>query len=329
MMEVGEVIREIGRGKQGARGISAGRSFDLFKAMLAGQVDELGMGAVLMAFRMKGETEEEMLGALSAAQLSLARVPTNTSKPVVIIPSYNGARNMANLTPLLAGLLADAGLQVIVHGIELDAKRTTSAQIMAAMGLPALHDIEEAAFSFDRNDPVFIPIELLSPALNSMLSLRTRMGVRNTAHSLVKLIDPSHREDSLRLTAYTHPEFDVLQHKLFAQMKASALIMRATEGEVVANAKRQARIDWMSQGDCFTLVQADTSPLREVPILPAAHDASATARWIQSVLAGERSVPALIDQQVRLIIQRFGVESARSSAAAPGYSGPVLDGIRL
>jgi oxepin-CoA hydrolase/3-oxo-5,6-dehydrosuberyl-CoA semialdehyde dehydrogenase len=35
---------------------------------------------------------------------------------VVVIPSYNGSRKLANLTPLLAGLLAQQGLPVLVHG---------------------------------------------------------------------------------------------------------------------------------------------------------------------------------------------------------------------
>lgn len=325
-MVITEVLKEIGRGKEGARGMSASLSKAVFERVLQRELAPEALGAVLIAMRMKGETAEELIGALSAAQETLSLVPTHTGRPVVAIPSYNGARHMANLTPLLACLLADAGVQVIVHGVRSDPKRTTTAQIMQAMGLQLLGDVMDAPFSLDRNDPVFAPIDVLSPALADLLSMRSVLGVRNTGHTLVKMLDPSGRADCIRLVSYTHPEFEKLQHEVFAKLQAPAMIMRGTEGETVANAKRQARIDWMSAGHCETLVPADTTPLREVPLLPAAHDVMGTAQWIQSVLAGERAVPPLIEQQVRLILGKAGLVSASRSLPA---GAPVLSGIRL
>jgi anthranilate phosphoribosyltransferase len=330
-MDITEVIREIGRGKHGARSISASKAQMLFEAIFAQSLAPEALGAVLMAFRMKGETVDELIGALSAAQAFTQIVPTDHSRPVVAIPSYNGARNMANLTPLLACLLSDAGVQVVVHGVRTDSKRITTAQIMAAMGHELLNDVAQAPDLLARNEPVFVPIDVLSPALDRVLGLRQVLGVRNTAHSIVKLLDPCARPDSVRMVSYTHPEFDQLQHQLFATLGAPAVIMRGTEGEVVANAKRQARINWVCQGQTTTLVQADTQPLREVPLLPPAHDVAATAGWIQSVLAGERAVPALIEQQVLLILRQLGLggETHQSLGNPVTYSGPILTGIPL
>ena len=38
-----------------------------------------------------------------------------------MLPSYNGARKLPNLTALLALLLAQQGIQVLVHGVDDDA----------------------------------------------------------------------------------------------------------------------------------------------------------------------------------------------------------------
>ncbi len=49
-------------------------------------------------------------------------------------------------------------------------------------------------------------------------------------------------------------------------------------------------------------LKAETLPLGEVPSLPPAHDAVATASWIQSVLSGERPVPPSIASQVDCVL---------------------------
>jgi hypothetical protein len=78
----------------------------------------------------KGESLDEVRAGLDVLEPLLRRVPVDPMRPTVAIPSYNGARSTANLTPLLACLLADSGLQVVVHGVTGDPRRTTTAEIM-------------------------------------------------------------------------------------------------------------------------------------------------------------------------------------------------------
>jgi anthranilate phosphoribosyltransferase len=231
-------IKTIGRGQAGSRSLSREQSHELFSAIFANEIGELELGAILLALRVKGESLTELQGAMSAlhqANCSASKhVATDKSKPVVIIPSYNGARLQANLTPLLACAIADAGVQVIVHGIERDDARVTSAEVFKDLGLPAINSLDEAQSCFERNVPAFIPIRLASPALHQMLELRRRMGVRNIAHTLAKMFNPTKRPDAIRLTAFTHPEFNTLQHEYFVNSGETAFVMRATEGECTA-----------------------------------------------------------------------------------------------
>jgi anthranilate phosphoribosyltransferase len=52
-----------------------------------------------------------------------------------------------------------------------------------------------------------------------------------------------------------------------------------------------------------------------MPVLPDPHDASATARWIQSVLAGERPVPPPIELQVGAVLRALDVRPRVRDAA--------------
>ncbi|MGZ3254996.1 MAG: DNA-binding protein YbiB, partial [Burkholderiaceae bacterium] len=121
-------IKEIGRGKDGARSLSRADACQLYTAMLDGRVSDLELGAILLAMRIKGESVEEIAGFLDAAETSFQKLkaPAGLYAPV-LIPSYNGSRHMANLTPLLAMLLAREGVPVLVHGVLHDPNRITTA----------------------------------------------------------------------------------------------------------------------------------------------------------------------------------------------------------
>ena len=96
-------IKEIGRGVKGARSMSREDAKLLYGAMLDGRVSDLELGGILLAMRIKGESVEEIAGFMDAAETSFAPLPAPPGDfAPVLIPSYNGARKLANLTPLLA-----------------------------------------------------------------------------------------------------------------------------------------------------------------------------------------------------------------------------------
>jgi anthranilate phosphoribosyltransferase len=59
-MGIGNYIKEIGRGKDGARALNREQAADLFGQVLDGAVTDLEIGAFCIAMRVKGETPEEM-----------------------------------------------------------------------------------------------------------------------------------------------------------------------------------------------------------------------------------------------------------------------------
>lgn len=306
-LEVGAYLKQVGRGNVGARNLTRAQMQLLFGAMLDGEVADLELGGLLIAFRMKGESLDEVAGALAALQARIAPVPIDPGRPVVSIPSYNGARHSANLTALLAGLLADAGVQVIIHGVRRDPNRITTCEVIQAMGLSPAASVAEAAFSLERGNPAFVPIDVLSPAFARLLLLRQRLGVRHVGHTLAKLIAPIDAarygvDHCVRLMSFTHPEFNRLQHALMADLGARAVVMRGSEGEAVAGVKRMAQVDWIENGQTRTLASGELRPMGRAVMLPPARDAVATAAWIQSALSGEQPVPDNVARQVALIL---------------------------
>jgi anthranilate phosphoribosyltransferase len=298
-------IKEIGRGVKGARSMSRADAFTLYQAMLDGRVSDLELGGILLAMRIKGESVDELAGFLDAAEASFAplQAPAGPYAPV-LIPTYNGARKMANLTALLALLLAREGVPVLVHGVPHDTGRVATAEVLAELGIAAAATVADAQRALAEGHVSFITIDTLAPKLAHQLSLRRILGVRNSTHTIVKILQPF-AGPALRLVSYTHPEYLETLGEYFTtaapHARGDAFLMRGTEGETVANATKAQKIDWFHDGERTVLVERQM--IAEVePALPEDKSAAATAAWIQSVLRGETPVPDPIAQQVGHIV---------------------------
>lgn len=297
-MSIAPYIKEIGRGKEGARSLSTEQAHDLMCQVLDGQVTDLELGAFAMAMRIKGETVDETAGFLQAATARC--LPITTSQPAVVLPSYNGARKLPNLTTLLALLLAQEDVPVLVHGMPEDPGRVTTAEIFHDLGLPIARDAGDVAAAWQRREPVYIRTDALCPPLARLLDARWTIGLRNSGHTIAKLLDPCPTGTALRVVNYTHPEYGTMLTEFLQNTVANALLMRGTEGEPVADPRRLPRLDVFIDGFLRTdlSVPAHDGVLRELPVLPRTCDAATTAMYIQSVISGEKPAPAPLMQQV-------------------------------
>jgi anthranilate phosphoribosyltransferase len=294
---ISQYLKEIGRGKQGARALGREQAADLFGQVLDGTVTDLEVGAFCIAMRIKGETPEEMAGFIDAARARLNRVPAST-RPVVVLPSYNGARRLPVLTPLLALLVARRGLPVLIHGTATESSRVFVPEVLQALGIAALPSIRAVM----PGEAAFVPTELLCPGLKRLLDVRLAVGLRNCAHSLVKLINPC-AGPAVVVSSYTHAEYAVSMAAVFELMGTTALLLRGTEGEVVADARRLPQMDGFIAGRRVTLEERQRGTLAAIDGLPKEIDAQSTAAYIREVVAGDRPPPASMALQVEHILQ--------------------------
>jgi len=307
-MAIGNYIKEIGRGKDGARALTREQAADLFGQVLDGTVTDLEVGAFCLAMRIKGETAQEMAGFLDAADVRLAKVPVNAPLAVVI-PSYNGARKLPVLTPLLALLLAREGLAVAVHGTATESGRVFTSDVFAALGIapsPSLRPV-------GADEVAFFPTAVLCPGLQRLLDVRRVVNLRNPAHSLVKLMKPCNGP-AILVTSYTHPEYAVSMAATFALMQSDALLLRGTEGEAVADARRAPRMQAFLGGVPQEPIAAQPGSLTRLPGLPLQIDAGSTAQYIRAVLDGNLPIPDSIQVQVGQICALAAVMQEQPSA---------------
>jgi anthranilate phosphoribosyltransferase len=140
------------------------------------------------------------------------------------------------------------------------------------------------------------------------LNVRRVVGLRNPAHSVVKLMNPlagaaaGQNLKTLLVTSYTHPEYAESMAATLRLTGASALLLRGTEGEAVADPRRVPAMQGFIDGRSVLQQAAQSGSLANLPDLPTTTDPLATASYIRAVLAGQQPVPEPIARQVEHIL---------------------------
>ena len=307
-MTIAPYLARIGRGRDGARALDRAQAADLMGQVLDGEATDLEIGAFCAAMRIKGETPDEMAGFLDAVRARMQTVDDAGTVPVVL-PSYNGARRLPVLTPLLALALAARGLPVLVHGMRTEDTRVHAFEVFARLGIGGA-----ASPTLAPGRVTCVATRTLLPALGDLLDVRRVVGLRNPAHSLVKLLNPCAGR-ALVVGCHTHPEYAVSMAGIFARIGADAMLLRGTEGQPVADARRMPALDAFIAGARIALESAQRGTLHTLPDLPAA-DPDATAHYVRAVLAGDAPMPEPIAAQVDHLValHRQVVASAATGA---------------
>lgn len=294
------LIKEIGRGPKGSRPLTTDQAESLFADMMDGLVPDLELGAIILSMRIKAESLDELIGFQRALDARTAHVTVPPGPRVVVLPTYNGARRQANLMPLLAMLLAREGVPVLIQGRHDFDSRVSPFELLAALDIQPAADIAAAEAALATSRLACLNLDSLAPGLVRLLALRPRLGVRNSAHTLAKLLDPAPGH-SVRVASMTHPEYLERIHAhlvALGALGAVAMLLRGTEGEAFANPRRRPLLEVFSGGEAriaFPAEEGGAPPIEGLPDDPAV---AANAALIRAMLAGELPIPQPILDQV-------------------------------
>jgi anthranilate phosphoribosyltransferase len=104
------------------------------------------------------------------------------------------------------------------------------------------------------------------------------------------------------VTSYTHPEYAESMAQVLCSRQSTALLIRGTEGEAVADPRRQPMMRCIVHGQPESELAHQAGALTSLPDLPAC-DALSTARYIRAVLEGAIPLPLPIALQVEQIVR--------------------------
>lgn len=312
-MSISTLIRDL---RRGLPSLSEEDAHDLFAAMLDGGIPDLELGALLYALRVKGESLDEMLGFHRAITERLYRLksPAKATAPIVI-PAYGGGRKVANLLALLALLLQRFGIPVLIHGTLESHDGIATAYILRELGILPSASLSQAQQALDQEGLAFVPTAVLCPGLSSLLGLRGRLGVRNSADLMVKLLEPFGGY-GLHLVSASRPECMESLRGFLHATEIHSLLLQSCQGEPFANPLQRPQLEYISQGANELLFEAECGPIRSMPSLPKASSASDTAAWIRQAITGQIPLPLPLVNQLACCFHGSGYAQDMNQAKA-------------
>ena len=175
-----------------ATGASLGReeAASAFEQMMSGEATPSQMGALLMALRVRGETVEEITGAVTAMRAKMLRVEAPPDA-IDVVGTGGDASGSFNISTCAALIVAGAGVPVAKHGNRALSSRSGAADVLAALGVnidltPQKIGlcIREAGIGF-----MFAPAH--HPATKNVAATRAELGTRTIFNLLGPLSNPA------------------------------------------------------------------------------------------------------------------------------------------
>jgi anthranilate phosphoribosyltransferase len=198
--------------------------------IMRGEATEAQIGAYLMALRMKGETQDEIVGSARAMRDNAHRVPIHASGDLLDTCGTGGDKSGTfNISTTVAFVAAGAGVRVAKHGNRAASSKCGSADVLAELGVNLDLTPEQVGQCVDEVGIGFLFAVKLHPAMKYAIGPRRQMGVRTIFNILGPLTNPAGAQRQL-MGVFTSDLTDMLAHVLGALGSKSALIVSGYGG---------------------------------------------------------------------------------------------------
>jgi anthranilate phosphoribosyltransferase len=185
--DVAEALRIVAARKPLPRDLAERTFLDL----MDGKATEAQKGALLLGIATRGETAEEIAGAVAALRKRMRRVETRRSPLLDTCGPGGIGRDLFNISTAAAIVAAGAGASVAKHGNRSISSRVGSADVLSACGVSIDLDPEAAGRVLDEVGLVFLFAPSFHPAMKELGTVRRELGVRTIFNALGPLANPA------------------------------------------------------------------------------------------------------------------------------------------
>lgn len=243
-----QFVRIVGKGKNGARSLTYDEAYQAFKMILNNEVLDVQLGAFLMLLRVKEESVDELAGFVQATRDSLNFSPLQVD---LDWSSYAGKRKHYPWFLLAALTLAHHGYRIVMHGASGHTlNRVYTEQVLEYLGYPICQNQADVEQQLQQRQFAYMPLEVISPVLSELISLRNVMGLRSPIHTLARLINPFNAPATLQ--AIFHPAYrSSHQQAAFKLGYLNSAVIKGEGGEFERNPDAKTLICGIKNGELY------------------------------------------------------------------------------
>ncbi|MCJ2128363.1 anthranilate phosphoribosyltransferase [Methylobacterium sp. E-045] len=182
--------------------VAAGSSLDraearaAFDDLLSGEVTPVQAGAFLIALKVRGEAEDEIVGAVEAMRARMVRVAP-VPGAIDIVGTGGDHSGSYNVSTLAAILTAACGVPVAKHGNRAATSRSGAADVLVSLGVKIGLAPEGLARCLAQADLCFMFAQTHHAAMRHVAPVRSELPTRTIFNLLGPLSNPAGVERQL------------------------------------------------------------------------------------------------------------------------------------
>ncbi len=158
---------------------------------MAGNLTTAQIAALATALRAKGETEDEILGIVSAMRDGAVHVPHSPADAVDTCGTGGSRLHTFNVSTAAALVAAGAGVTVAKHGNRAASSKSGSADVLEALGVNLEMPPEREAQALDEIGIAFLFARAHHPALKHAAAARKEIGIRTVFNLIGPMTNPA------------------------------------------------------------------------------------------------------------------------------------------
>lgn len=161
-----------------------------FDRMMSGEATPSQMGGILMALRVRGETVDEITGAVSAMRSKMLRVKAPANAVDVVGTGGDGSGSV-NVSTCASFIVAGAGVPVAKHGNRALSSKSGAADCLAALGIKIDLTPEQVGRCVNEAGIGFMFAPSHHPAMKNVGPTRVELATRTIFNLLGPLSNPA------------------------------------------------------------------------------------------------------------------------------------------
>ncbi len=321
MAEFTHYIDKVARGET----LDAEEAAEAFDIIMSGEATQAQMGAFVMALRVRGETTEEVTGAVKTMRAKVLAVEA-PPEAMDLVGTGGDAKGTYNISTCAAFLVAGAGVPVAKHGTVSISSKSGSADALRALGVKlevgpetVARAVREAGIGF-----MFAPAH--HAAMRHVAPVRKELATRTIFNILGPLANPAGVKRQM-VGVYDARWLRPFAETLKALGSTAAWIVHGSDGMDEITTTGPTKVAALAQGVIreFEIVPEDADIPRARPEDLEGGDGTENAAAIRRVLAGEPGPLtdiALLNAAAALVVAERardldeGVAMARKSIAS-------------
>lgn len=165
---------------------------EVINEIMRGETTSCQKGAFLTALKIKGETSEEMLGAVKALRDNFTAVKIERPHNLIDTCGTGGDGGKTfNISTAVAIIAASGGAKIAKHGNHAVSSKSGSADVLAELKIKTDYTAEESAKIIEEKGMAFLFAPQYNPAMKNVGPERKQLGIRTLFNLIGPLSNPA------------------------------------------------------------------------------------------------------------------------------------------